>query len=91
MRHVVSTAEQLAELMPKLQPGEVVCYHVGNLSEDAARDMRVARLGDMARRLSTMLLPTVDNSLAVGMGYCTLMQRRMMADVREYLAIRISR
>jgi hypothetical protein len=90
MRHTVTTAEQLAELMPKLKPGEVVSYHVGDLVADAAREMRVARVGDMARRLSTMLLPTVDNALAVGMGYCTLMQRRASLGVREYLAIRIS-
>ena len=85
----VTTAEELAEIMPRLKPGEVVSYHVGSLICDAHKDMRITRLGDMARKLSCMLLPTVDNSVQHGMGYCTLVQRRVEPGVREYLAIRL--
>lgn len=89
MRYV-QTAEEFAELLPRLKPGEKIVYHVGHLAVDAKKNMRLLRLADMARRLSVMLLPSGNNSLEIGMSYCTLTKRKRSEGVWEYIAIRLA-
>lgn len=87
----VSTAEELAELAPKLRPGEYVVYHIGELAKDCADSMRLSRLSDMARALSNIALPTADNSLRLGMGIVALTQRKICDGIFEYRAVRIKK
>lgn len=80
-----TTANQLAEFVPELRPGQGVIYHVGHLCDG---DPQVQQVAMMARQLSNMLIPDAHGAIYMGQGVVTLVQRRVEKGF-EYIAIRL--
>jgi hypothetical protein len=83
----VTTANQLAEVVPTLNPGEGVIYHTGYLHQG---DERVQAIAVMARQLSNMSIIDSQGAIYLGMGMVTLVQRRI-SDGFEYIAVKVGR
>lgn len=81
------TANQLAESVSLLKPGQGVIYHVGHLH---GADKQAQAIAHMARQLSDMTIPDAHGSLYVGMGLVTLVQRRV-GEGFQYIAVRLGR
>lgn len=85
----VLTERELTDRISMMRSGERTVYYRGHLSTDAFVNKDVARLRDIAQRLSTMMIYGPDGSLFRGMGMVELSQRRVGEEF-HYIATRVT-